>query len=496
MSQIAPDAPQASNPEASSPETSNPEASNPEASNPKGSAQQTDTQHTRAPAPHAKHPAATDPQRHRVGRTPLGLTLYRFVIRLLSGLAPRLLKKRAAKGKEDPNRLHERLGRPTTPRPPGPLIWLHAVSVGESLMILPLLDALRVERPDAGFLVTTGTVTSAKIMGEKLPHDVIHQYAPLDRVPSVTGFLDHWRPGLGVLAESELWPNLILAAQARGVPLALVNARMTEKSLKTWRRWRASAQRLLGAFAWIGAADTRTHDGLSALAPTSVALTGNLKLAAPPPEPNEALVASIRDHAGPRTLTWLAASTHDGEDEDVLMAHKLVREQRPDALLLIAPRHPQRGPAIAALARSMDQHTALRSTHDLIQEGVSVYVVDTVGEMGSWYALANAVFVAGGWKPDVGGHTPLEPARARRPIFSGPNVANFADLYAQLTEGGGAVFVDTPEALSAALVTLTREQAEAMVVSAESVASAGERVLEETMAGLRPHLPEAPDATA
>lgn len=456
-----------------------------------------------APGSAVAPPTAAAPQIPKVRRLTLGLTLYRLAVAIAGVFSRTILERRAARGKEDAARLPERLGHASTPRPDGPLIWLHAVSVGEAMMILPLLNALREERPDAAFLVTTGTVTSAQIMARQLPRDVIHQYVPIDHAKAVQNFLQHWRPGLGIFAESELWPNLILHAEAMDCKLALINARMMGKSLKNWKKWPASAKRLFSAFSWIGTADITTHDGLKPLIPNThntnthntkiqgqLVHVGNLKHASPAPEPNHAVLTSVRDHAGERALIWLAASTHEGEDESVLAAHAQVREDKPNALLILAPRHPERGPQIAALARQMGFTTALRSAGDGMHDDVSVYVVDTLGEMGSWYTLADMVFVAGSWKTGVGGHTPLEPAHARRPIIAGPNVANFADLYAQLNKNGGARTVTDADALAGALLALSSEERAAMVAAALAVAADGAQVLEDTMAGLRPLLPE------
>ena len=163
---------------------------------------------------------------------PLPLALYAAATGLMAPFAPALLRARARRGKEDPARLGERLGRPTAARPAGPLVWLHGVSVGETQSLLPLVAALRERRPDALVLVTSGTVTAAGLLAQRLPAGAIHQFAPVDAPGAVAGFLDHWRPDLAVFVESEIWPNLVLAARARGVRLALVSARMTEASAR------------------------------------------------------------------------------------------------------------------------------------------------------------------------------------------------------------------------------------------------------------------------
>ena len=178
----------------------------------------------------------------------LPLALYGLATGLAEPLAPFILKRRAKVGREDPLRLDERLGRTRSPRPPGPLVWLHGVSVGETVSLLPLVEGLRARRPDLGLLVTSGTRASAELLGRRLPAGVRHQYVPVDTPGAVRRFLNHWRPDLGVFAESELWPNLILTARRRGTRLVLASARITEGTARTWRRAPASARRLLSAF--------------------------------------------------------------------------------------------------------------------------------------------------------------------------------------------------------------------------------------------------------
>jgi len=188
-----------------------------------------------------------------VTRTPrsLPLAVYAAATGLLEPLAPALLRRRARAGKEDASRLSERLGRPTRSRPQGPLVWLHGVSVGESLSLLPLIAALQARRPDLNLLVTSGTVTSAQVLAKRLPQGVIHQFAPVDAPGAAARFLDHWRPGAALFVESELWPNLVVAAARRGVKLALLSARMTQASVEGWARAPESARRLLGAFSLV-----------------------------------------------------------------------------------------------------------------------------------------------------------------------------------------------------------------------------------------------------
>ena len=356
--------------------------------------------------------------------TPLSLTLYAAGARLLEPLAPTLLKRRAARGKEDPARLAERLGHAGRARPAGRLIWLHGASVGESLSLLPLIEALQTARPDAALLVTSGTRTSAELLAKRLPPEAIHQYAPVDAPAALARFLGHWRPDLLVLAESELWPNLLMAARARGVRTALVSARITEASARGWTRAPAAARALLGGFDLLLPQD-------EASAARATALGGrddgrlNLKLLGAPLPADPRRLAVLSGAAAGRPVL-LAASTHPGEDEIVLRAFA----GAPGALLVIVPRHPERGEAVAALAGA-DRPVARQAAGQAFGEA-DVFVADVLGELGLWYRLAAGAFIGGSLLAGPGGHNPVEAAQLGCPIASGPRVDNWASVYAPL----------------------------------------------------------------
>jgi 3-deoxy-D-manno-octulosonic-acid transferase len=362
----------------------------------------------------------------------LALAAWRLGAGLLEPLAPIILRARAARGKEDPARLSERLGRPGRARPKGPLVWLHGVSVGESLSLLPLIEQLRSRRPDLALLVTSGTVTSARVLDRRLPDAVIHQYAPVDGPRATRRFLDHWRPSAAVFVESELWPNLITTAQRRGVRLALLSARMTQKSAERWARQARSARELLLAFDLICPQDLATAGRLAGLGAKLGPLL-NLKLAAPAPPVNEVEVMALRALGRPIVL---AASTHAGEEALVARAAKPT-----GALLAIAPRHPDRADAVAAELAAMGLSVARRSRGEAITRRTDAYLVDTLGELGSFYAAATVVVMGGAFAPGVGGHNPLEAARLDAAILTGPHAFNSADVYAAMIAEGAAVAV-------------------------------------------------------
>ncbi|MGH6966442.1 MAG: 3-deoxy-D-manno-octulosonic acid transferase, partial [Phenylobacterium sp.] len=371
------------------------------------------------------------------------LALYAAATGLLEPLAPALLRSRAKAGKEDPARLNERLGRPTATRPEGPLIWLHGVSVGESLSLLPLIEALKARRPDVALLVTSGTVTSAALLAQRLPKGVIHQFAPVDSPGAAARFLDHWRPSAALFVESELWPNLILAARARNVRLALLSARITEGSARGWARAPASAAAVLATFDLILPQDEATADRLTGLG-ARIGPQLNLKLAGPAPPVDESLVATLAPAVSGRKVV-LAASTHPGEEPLIAQA---VRAAAPDALLIVAPRHPDRGLQVAADLKGVGFDVTRRAAGEPLVAGTTAYVADTLGELGALFSVADVVVMGGSFVEGVGGHNPLEPARLGRAIVTGPHVFNARDVYAEMFEEAAAIEAADPEALA------------------------------------------------
>ncbi len=355
---------------------------------------------------------------------PLSLSLYGGLTWLLSPVADQILAARARAGKEDPARLGERRGRAGHPRPPGKLAWLHAVSVGESVSLLPLIEALCRDRPDLNLLVTSGTRTSADLLAERLPQGVIHQYVPVDTPAAVRRFMAHWQPDLGVLVESELWPNLIEAARRRAMPLALISARITERSARGWQRFPHLARHLLSSLALVCPQDEASANRLRGLG-ARVGPQLNLKrIAAPPPDaPNERerLAAIIGDRP-----VVLAASTHPG-DEDLILA-----ALPPRPLLILAPRHPVRGPDLAGSLRQKGHSLAQRSAGEPLSATTDVYLADTLGEMGLFFALADITVMGGGFGPGIGGHNPLEPAWFGTAILTGPHAFNSAAVYGEM----------------------------------------------------------------
>lgn len=422
------------------------------------------------------------------------LIAYRLLTRLLEPLAPRLLDARARKGKEDPVRVDERLGVTRVPRPDGDLIWLHGVSVGESLSLLPVVERLRKTRPDLTVLVTSGTVTSATLLGRRLPPGVIHQYAPVDAPGAVAAFLDHWRPTAAVFVESELWPNLILAAKARGVKLVLASARITQKTADGWRRFPGAARRIVTAFDRVLPQDHLSGVRLESL---GARIDGhvNLKLAgdAPPHDPSAftRLSAAIGDRA-----VVVAASTHDGEEIAIVRAMDRLSDR---LCLILVPRHPDRSPAIAAALTRDGYRFALRSEGRELDRDTDLYVADTLGEMGLFLRVADVVVMGGSFsaaleKPPVGGHNPLEPARLGKPAVTGPDMTNWAAVTDHLVQAGGLALVEAPWDLPAALAPLldNPDAAKSMGERARRAAAEAGSGLDRLLEVLHPLLPPGP----
>lgn len=381
-----------------------------------------------------------------------GLTLaaYHAASRAIPLLAPWILKRRLSRGKELPDRWQEKLGQPTEARPDGPLVWLHAVGLGETLALRGLIAAMAA-RAEAEFLVTSTTRGSAEVFAANLPPRTRHQFMPLDAPGYLARFLDHWRPALSIWAEQDLWPGAVAATHARGIPLALVNARMNAESHARRARWRGLYADLFARFRLIAAQDEATARHLSALGARGVRVTGSLKAAAPALNADPAALALVRETlAGRRPV--LLASSHP-EDEAILFT--ALRHKGPRPPVIVAPRDPRRGTEIAARAAEYGLSATLRS----MGQGPSadLWIADSFGEMGLWYRLCPTTLI-GGTFGATEGHNPWEPAALGSAILHGPRVANFAADFLGLHQAGAALPVQ-PEDLLAALTSDHSEMA-------------------------------------
>jgi 3-deoxy-D-manno-octulosonic-acid transferase len=417
---------------------------------------------------------------------PFTLRAYQLVSAAATPLAPKLLARRLTRGKEHPVRLPERRGEASVARPQGPLIWLHGASVGEVLAVIPLIERIRAQ--DFAVLVTSGTVTSAGLAKQRLPAGALHQFIPLDAPSFVARFLDHWKPDVALFVESDLWPNLILASEQRKVPMILVNGRVSERSFKRWRLLPGTIGALIGRFDLCLTQTTLDAQRFAELGAPRITNTGNLKLDAPAPPADPATSALFKSSIGGRAVI-AAASTHAGEEAAVIDAHRRLRDKYPNLLTLLAPRHPDRGQAIAELAKAAGLNAALRSRDALPEKNIDIYVVDTLGELGMIYRLAPIVFM-GGSLARHGGQNPIEAVKLGAAVMHGPHVWNFGEIYATLDQSGGAELVADGDALTARLdawladPALPKAAAEAAVTTAKTLGGA----LERTLAALEPYL--------
>jgi len=417
---------------------------------------------------------------------PMTLRVYRKLSSAMVPLAPALIKRRLKLGKEDPARVGERRGMSADVRPHGPLVWIHGASVGEVLAAAALIERLR--ELNLRILLTSGTVTSAAIVAKRFPPDVIHQYVPYDSPRYVTRFLDHWRPSLALFIESDLWPNLILASAARRLPMVLINGRMSHRSFPRWRRMSSTIEALLGRFDVCLAQSALDAERFATLGSRNVVTTGNLKLDVPAPPADPAKLERLMSVTRGRPVV-VAASTHPGEEEQLVQAHRTLAGFFPSLLTIIVPRHPDRGEAIAGVVAAAGLHGGLRSREELPIATTDVYVADTMGELGLFYRLAPIVFM-GGSLVEHGGQNPIEAIKLGASIVHGPHVFNFTDVYQALDAAGGARRADTQDALVKQLGRLLADPRarEAVLAASERVVGQLGGALERTLTALEPYL--------
>lgn len=417
-------------------------------------------------------------------------SFYRWGTTLGGPLISHYLDRRRKRGKEHPDRFGERLGIAIQPRPQGRLLWIHGASVGESLSALPLIDRLVLDHPNWRVLITTGTVTSAELLAERLPERAFHQFVPVDRLPWVRRFLDHWQPDAAIWLESEFWPNLLSETARRAIPMALVNGRVSSKSLKSWRRFPGFIGQMLGAFTVTLGQTEDDAARLALLGAKNARCLGNLKSAAPPLPVDQAALDSLRDLLQGRPC-WLAASTHPGEESAAWQAHQQMVADCPNLLTIVVPRHPQRGAAVAEELASAGAEVALRSAGSLPVPDTDVYVADTLGELGLFYRLCPVVLVGkslpGPGHPG-GGQNPLEAARLGASVVFGPSMENFATLADSMTRLGAARQLSSAEELPETISWLLRDgQARAAMTEAGgSLAQAESAVLDRICEALSP----------
>jgi 3-deoxy-D-manno-octulosonic-acid transferase len=408
------------------------------------------------------------------------IKVYRTGVAVLEPAVLGLLYWRRRKGLEERTRLGERQGWPSRARPFGHLAWVHGASVGETLSVIPLVE--RLTQRGLSVLVTSGTRTSAALLARRLPPGAFHQFVPLDVPRYLRRFLDHWKPDIALLAESEIWPNTVIELERRQIPLILVNGRMSDRSFRRWQRLPHAIGSLLERFSLCLAQTMQDAERLARLGAPHVAVAGNLKFDVPPPPADPRLVAHLSGLIAGRPV-WLAASTHPGEEEAIVAVHRALSSRFPHLLTMIAPRHPHRGPEIAGLAEQAGLRAGRRSAGMHPDRATDIYIADTIGELGLFYRLSPVVLMGGSLVPH-GGQNPIEPAKLGAAILHGPHVHNFTEVYGILDKAYGALEVENPPALAQNLsrllsdAALTREMARAAGDAVQTLGGAVERTLQ------------------
>jgi 3-deoxy-D-manno-octulosonic-acid transferase len=393
---------------------------------------------------------------------------------------------RARRGKEEHARRGERYGRASRSRPEGPLIWMHAASVGETNAVTPLLRELIAL--DIHILLTTGTVTSARLAERSFGSAIIHQYVPLDLKPAVRRFLDHWHPDLAVFAESEIWPVTMMELGARRVPQVLVNARLSDRSFKAWQGRPHLAEALFEKFALVVAQSDEDGDRFQTLGARPVTVSGNLKVDTDPPAADERALSTLTAQLRGRPV-WAAVSTHPGEEKLAGEVHLMLRDRHPGLLTIVVPRHPDRaGPVTAELA-ALQLSVARRTSGQAISQSTDVLLGDTIGEMGLYLRLSDIAFLGRSMTAE-GGQNPLEPAMLGAAVLSGRNVQNFRDSYQKLIRSGGARLVRDRDMLAGAVHHLLKnpDARRAMIASASTAVEEMRGALQRTMRALDPYI--------
>ncbi|MGD9616392.1 MAG: 3-deoxy-D-manno-octulosonic acid transferase [Alphaproteobacteria bacterium] len=413
---------------------------------------------------------------------------YRAATAAATPLVRFYLHARSRRGKEDRERIAERYGIAGTDRPSGRLIWFHAASVGEAHSVLALIERITAQRPGIEVLMTTGTVASARLLSERLPGRVRHQFVPVDLPGAVDRFLDHWRPDLAIWVESELWPNLALATQRRGIPMLLLNGRLSARSFRQWRRMPGLIRPVLQAFALCLAQDERQAARFRALGARDATSVGDLKAASASLAADPAELAVLRSRIGDRPV-WIAASTHPGEEEIAAAAHRRIVRAHRRLLTIIAPRHPARGGAIAETLRSEGLNVARRGVGEAPCGETDIYLADTLGELGLMFRIGDIAFI-GGSLVAKGGHNPFEAARLGCAVLHGGDMSNCAAMVAALDRAGAALTVWDAESLAETVTRLLADPGErrARAAAAARVAAAGSCVLDKVLFRLAPWL--------
>ncbi len=419
------------------------------------------------------------------------LCLYRILMKLSKPFVGIILARRRAKGLETKisSRRKERFGYSSVKRPSGKIVWFNAASLGESNSIMPVVENILKNYKDVTVLVTTTTVSGAENMAKKLEGKrAIHQFLPVDRRSYVDRFFEFWKPSLGFFVDSDFWPNLILSAKSHNIPLVLLNGRISDRSFKKWKNNLDFSNVLMGAFEFGFGKSEEDRKRLEIMGLENTVNVGNLKYAVAPLPYKEDELNALNKKFQKRRV-WVASSTHEGEEALCIAAHLIIKKRIPEAIMIIAPRHPARGEEIVDLVKANGLVPALRSKGEYITDKTDVYIADTMGELGLFYTLSNISFVGGSLIP-WGGHNPMEPARLHNVVLSGKHVHNFTETFDLLEDEKSVIMVKDEVDLADKIKMFFQhpEVAKEYMGRAFYVAEREAGVLERVMDELKPYL--------
>ncbi len=419
------------------------------------------------------------------------LSFYKRITRRSGYLLRLLLRKRLLQGKEDAQRIYERMGRPSAVRPQGKLVWIHAASVGESQSALILICALLERFKKLRVLVTTGTVTSARVMDSRLPERSFHQFYPLDHPEWVGKFLDYWHPNAVFWMESELWPNMLSEINRRGIPATLVNGRLSPTSFRRWKRMRDSIAELLDTFDRCLVQTETDARYFTELGAKEVVVTDNIKYSAEALPVDAGKLEALQGEIGKRPV-WLYSSTHEGEEALACRLHNKLSAQIPDLLTIIVPRHPDRGKEIMDICLDAIMNVRRRSEHySLPQFDDDIYIADTLGELGLFYRLAPVACIGRSFSKDGGGgHNPIEAAQLECAVLHGPKVQNLQEIYDEMDKAGASLCVRDEKEFEDTLYKLLKNDALRKEMQGKALAFAQRKasVIDDVMRQISPRL--------
>jgi 3-deoxy-D-manno-octulosonic-acid transferase len=416
------------------------------------------------------------------------LSLYKILVFIATPVLYGLLLFRKINKKEDPKRIKERRGIPSVPCPKGHLIWIHAASVGEAQSALILIEKIQKIEAKIHFLITSGTVTSANLMAERLPKRAFHQYVPLDNPIWINRFLDHWQPDLIFWMESELWPCTLDSIKRRNIPTLLINARLSDNSFNKWKIAKNFAHKILSAFNIIITQTEKDTQRYKKLTTQKVITTDNIKYSAALLPCNETDLKNLNKAIGKRPF-WVYASTHEGEETLACDLHEKLKIQYHDLLTIIVPRHPER----REILQDIHPKATMRGPSKALPTSqTDIYIADTLGELGLFYRVSPIAMIGRSFSHDGGGgHNPIEAAQLDCAIMTGPNIQFQKEIFDALLNANAAIQVQTAKEFEKQLALLLRNDdlRKTYQENAKNFANSKNKAVDEVMEQIKLFIP-------